>query len=268
MLTPGTVLHKRYKVRMALSEGGMGAVYWALDAESRQDCAIKENTGYAPSFQRQFKREARILAGLDHPHIPHVTDYFTEEGKQYLVMEFADGVDLGEKLRRRRRPFPEKQVLGWTAQVMDALEYIHSRKPPIIHRDIKPANLKLTSEGKIMLVDFGIAKVYYPDQSTRSGAQGQTPHYAPREQYQRNVRTDPRSDIYSLGATLYRLLTYELPPSAPDRILAAVKLKPLRKLNSRISARTEQAILRAMELHPGKRFPSVRAMRKALFPEG
>ncbi len=265
MVAIGDVLQGRYRVLMPLSKGGMGTVYLVRDKPSGAHQALKENRSLDASDRRQFKREAKILQAIEHPNIPKFTDYFEDERDgQFLVMEYIDGADLDESLRGRRQPFPEKKVLAWADQLLDALQHLHGQKPPIIHRDVKPANLKLTPEGQIKLVDFGIAKVYYPEQSTASGAQGYTPHFAPREQYQRRVRTDARTDVYSVGATLYYLLTRRLPPSAPDRLIDQQALVPVRQRNPAVSANTEQVILKAMALSPSDRYPSAQAMRRAL----
>lgn len=265
MITIGSTLQGRYRVLMPLSQGGMGSIYLVRDKKSKAHLALKENKGLDAVDRRQFKREAKILQALDHPHIPKFTDYFEDDqGGQFLVMEYVEGSDLSTLLSRRSRPFPEKKVLTWADQVLDALQYLHSQKSPIIHRDIKPANLKLTLNEDVKLVDFGISKVHQPDRSTASGAQGYTPHFAPREQYQRSRRTDARTDIYALGATLYYLLTRKLPPSAPDRVLNKDALQPISRYNSKVSANIERAILRAMELAPSKRYTSARAMRRAL----
>lgn len=265
MVAIGCTLQGRYKIIMPLSKGGMGAIYLVRDKQSKAHLALKENKSLSAADRRQFKREANILQSIEHPHIPRFTDYFEDDHDcQFLVMEYVEGADLDELLRRRRQPFPEEKVLAWADQLLDALQHLHGQKPPIIHRDVKPANLKLTPDEQIKLVDFGISKVYHPEQSTASGAQGYTPHFAPREQYQRKMRTDARTDVYSVGATLYYLLTRKLPPSAPDRMIDQAPLSPVRKHNPAVSANTEQAILKAMELTPADRYPSARAMRKAL----
>jgi serine/threonine protein kinase len=265
MAVIGSTLQGRYKILMPLSKGGMGAIYLVRDKQSDAHLALKENRSLTAADRRQFKREAKILQSIEHPHIPKFTDYFEDDHDgQFLVMEYVEGTDLDELVRRRRQPFPEDKVLAWADQLLDALQHLHSQKPPIIHRDVKPANLKLTPEGQIKLVDFGISKVYHPEQSTASGAQGFTPHFAPREQYQRKERTDARTDVYSVGATLYYLLTRKLPPSAPDRMIDRVSLVAVRKHNPAVSVNTERVLLKAMELTSSDRYPSARAMRKAL----
>ncbi len=265
MIAVGSTLQGRYRVLSLISEGGMGTIYLVRDKHTKAHLALKENVGLTTAERRQFKRETRILQSLNHQNIPQYTDYFEDEhGGQFLVMEYVEGPDLGELLRHRRRPFPEKKVLVWADQLLDALQYLHGQRPPVIHRDIKPANLKLTSEGLIKLVDFGISKTYHPDRTTASGARGFTPHFAPREQYRRTMRTNARTDIYSLGATLYYLLTRRLPPSAPDRMLNQEALPSIRYYNPKVSANTDQVILKAMEVSPTERYASARVMRKAL----
>jgi serine/threonine protein kinase len=265
MIAIGSTLQERYRILMPLSQGGMGSIYLVRDKKTKAHLALKENTGLAAADRRQFKREAQILQSLDHPHIAKFTDYFEDDqGGQFLVMEYVEGSDLSALLGRRSRPFPERKVLTWADQVLDALQYLHGQKSPIIHRDIKPANLKLTLNEEVKLVDFGISKVYHPDRSTASGAKGYTPHFAPREQYQRSRRTDARTDIYALGATLYYLLTRKLPPSAPDRALNKEALQPISRFNSKVSTNTERVVLKAMELAPSNRYTSAGTMRKAL----
>ena len=165
-----------------------------------------------------------------------VFDYFSLPGQgQYLVMVFIEGMDLQELLDAASDPLPETKVIPWIEQVCDALSYLHSQNPPIIHRDIKPANIKITPQGQAVLVDFGIAKVYDPKLKTTVGARAVTPGFSPPEQYGRG-RTDPRTDIYALGATLYALLTKVEPPDSVD-LLAGNEPPPAPpiSLNPRIS---------------------------------
>ncbi len=268
LLTPGTILHNRYRIIRLLGQGGMGAVYLAEDLHlPGRLIAIKENFDPSRSAQEQFKREAVMLARLKHPNLPQVTDHFIEpSGRQYLVMDYVEGEDL-DQILARRGPLPEAEVLGWMEQVFDALEYMHtwvdtvSGKPtPVIHRDIKPGNIKRTPEGRIMLVDFGIAK-YQTGAGTETGARAASPGFSPVEQY--TGGTDVRSDVYALGATLYCLLTGQVPPESP-RIAAGMPLTPPRALNPRISPNTEQAILRAMQIQAANRYQTVRDLRQAL----
>jgi len=254
----------------------MGAVYRAEDLrlEGRQ-CAIKEiqleaEAEFAAQSREQFHREASVLARLDHPNLPKVSDYFSEGGRDYLVMDFVAGRNLKEimdEARRQGRFLDEKQVLAWADQLCDALEYLHSQDPPILHRDIKPANIRLTPTGTVKLVDFGLVKFLAPDDArTITILQGRgTVQYTPLEQYGGDTgHTDIRSDIYSLGATLYHLLTNHPPADAKQRFLKPESLLPPRSLNPRLSLRTERAILRALEMHPSNRPASIAEFRAEL----
>ncbi|MEW5868583.1 MAG: protein kinase [Chloroflexota bacterium] len=262
-LSPGQTLNNRYRVVKLLGQGGFGAVYRAWDFNLERPRALKENLGTSPEAQRQFKREAQMLADLSHPSLPRVLDHFIIPGQgQYLVMDFVDGEDLQQLLDRHGGPLPESMVLPWIEQVLDALAYLHSHNPPIIHRDIKPANIKITPEGRAMLVDFGIAKVFDPSTNTTVGARAITPGYSPQEQYG-SGSTDARTDMYALGATLYHLLTGEKPPESIQRHLGA-QLAPPRALNPAISVTTEASLMQAMQMHPSQRLQSAPAFKAAL----
>ncbi|MEW5868407.1 MAG: serine/threonine-protein kinase [Chloroflexota bacterium] len=263
-LNTGQVINQRYRIVKTLGQGGFGMVYKAWDLNLRHHCALKENHETSQQAQRQFEREARMLTGLRHPNLTLVTDYFSipEQG-QYLVMDYIEGQDLQEMLEQQAGPLPESQVLGWILQVCEALAYLHSQVPAVIHRDIKPANIRITPQGKAVLVDFGIAKVFDPHAHTTVGARAVTPGYSPIEQYTSSGRTDARSDIYALGATLYTLLTGVIPVEAPERNLN-IPLQPPRALNPAIPAHLEQAILHAMALSPDQRFQSVPELIAAL----
>ena len=257
MLTLGTLLQNRYRIITLLGQGGMGAVYQAQDLRLGQVVALKENLGGDP---RQFQQEAVLLANLHHPNLPRVIDHFVEpNGVQYLVMDYVEGEDL-ETCVARQGALPEAQVLAWFEQILDAIAYMHSRG--VIHRDIKPANIKITPTGQAVLVDFGIAKVYQPGRPTVTGAKAATPGFASPEQYRGG--TDARSDIYSLGATLYALVTGQVPPDALALAGRSAMLMPPRMLNSALSVQTEQAIVQAMAILPDQRFQNASAMRRAL----
>jgi len=276
-LKPGTLLRKRYLIRRVIGQGGMGNVYLAEDTRlAGRLCALKE-VEHDPALpehlleeaRAQFLQEATVLARLDHPNLPKVSDFFSEARRDYLVMDFVPGKDLRtliEEARFEGRFLPEKQVLAWASQLADALIYLHSQNPPIVHRDIKPGNLKLTPGGVIKLVDFGLVKLLESDEVTVTVIQGRgTALYTPLEQYGGDTgRTDVRSDIYAFGATLYHLLTNQPPPSARDRFLNPEVFRPPRAFNPEISPRTERAILWAMRLHPDERPESVQAFREAL----
>lgn len=269
MLDVGQSLQNgRYRIKTQLTKGGMGMVYLATDRNlSERHVAIKENLDVAPGTQEQFQREAIMLARLTHPNLPRVTDHFIEpSGRQYLVMDYIDGENLRE-ISQVRGPLPEAEVLTWIGHVMDALAFMHgwidpeTGKPsPIIHRDIKPGNIKRTLDGRIVLVDFGLAK-YHSSDVTQIAARAVTPGYSPTEQY--SGGTDIRSDIYALGATLYTLLTGERPPDALA-IAGGKRLPAPRTSNPTISRNTERVILRAMQLQPNERFQTVQEMRMAL----
>ncbi|WP_374689724.1 serine/threonine protein kinase [Promineifilum sp.] len=263
-LNPGTVINNRYRIVRLVGQGGFGAVYRAWDLSLGQPVALKENADAGVESQRQFEREAKLLAGLRHPNLPVVIDHFIIPGQgQYLVMDYVEGKSLSALLVERGGRLPEPEVLPWVRQVCDALTYLHTRTPPVIHRDIKPDNIILTGDGRAMLVDFGISKVYDPGGSTTVGAKAVTPGYSPPEQYGR-AGTDARSDVYALGATLYTLLTGQVPPDGPDLSSGAQALTPPRRLNPAISEEMSQAIMAAMMPSISQRLGSATAFRDAL----
>jgi formylglycine-generating enzyme required for sulfatase activity/predicted Ser/Thr protein kinase len=261
-LAIGTVLEGRYRIAALLGEGGMSRVYLADAVRLGVRVALKENLQTDPQSRTQFEREAQILARLSHPNLPRVTDHFADvtTGRQYLVMDYVEGEDL-EAMVKRVGLLPEATALAWVQQILYALEYLHSQMPAVIHRDIKPANIKITPQGKAVLVDFGIAKMHDPTRGTLTGARAVTPGYAPPEQY--GLRTDARSDIYALGATLYTMLTGRVPPEAPLRASGDVLIPP-RQLVPALSSRTEGAILRAVELQPTRRWQTASEFRAGL----
>ncbi len=268
------VLQGRYQIIEPIARGGMGAVYLAEDQRlPGRVVAIKENLAANAGSRHQFEREAVILARLRHPNLPQVTDFFVEgDGKQYLVMEYVPGENLQQILTRLHGPLPTDQALAIIQEVMAALAFLHAwRDPktgqlrPVIHRDIKPANIKRTPEGRIVLVDFGIAKV---DSSTMTGtavsAKALTPGYAPLEQY--SGGTDARSDIYALGATLYALLTGKAPPTATDMAMVGAKQRaPLLGGLKSIPPAIAKVIEQAMQSLPKDRYQSIAAMYQALY---
>jgi eukaryotic-like serine/threonine-protein kinase len=265
-LAPGTVLENRYRILAVLGEGGMGAVYRAVHLALDQEVAIKENRLASPASARQFEREARMMARLRHHNLPRVGDHFvTSDGAQCLVMDYIEGEDLGQVLKRTG-PLSEPQALAWIGQVCDALAYLHSQEPPIIHRDIKPSNIKITPQGQVFLVDFGIAKVGDAGVPTATGALGVTPGFSPPEQYG-SGGTDERSDVYALGATLYALLTGKCPPESVQRSIEAERLTPPRKLRPDLSPAVTEALEVALNLRPTDRPQTVAAFRRLLQPE-
>ncbi len=265
-LKSGEILHNRYVIKRTIGQGGMGSIYLAEDLRLKgRVCALKEvehdrtlGKALRKEAQEQFKQEATILARLDHPNLPKVSDFFSIGDRDYLVMDYVPGDDLRTlmlKAKHQDKFLKEKEVRLWANQLADALIYLHSQDPPILHRDIKPSNLKLTPSGLLKLVDFGLVKIMAPGEMTITIIQGQgTALYTPLEQYGGDsAHTDSRSDIYSFGATLYHLLTNTPPADARERFIHPEALKPPRAINSSITAQMERAILWAMNLHPDER---------------
>ena len=276
-LKPNTILRDRYRIVGLIGAGGMGAVYLADDLRlDGRRCAVKEQVlddSLSDAGRKQFQQEASILARLDHPGLPKVSDYFTDAnntGRDYLVMDYVPGQNLEQLLKKARRDgefLQESTVKSWILQLCDILVYLHTRQPMVLHRDIKPANIKLTPDNRLKLVDFGLAKPFDPtDPKTVTGLQGLgSLPYTPLEQYVDHLtHTDARADLYALGATCYHLLTGETPPSANERFLNADVLLPPRKLSPALSSDFNEAILWAMALHPKNRPASVREWRAAL----
>jgi len=275
-LEQGEVMRNRYEIRERIGRGGMGSIYLAEDLRlSGRLCALKEvlydrnlPDNVLDQARGQFLREATILARLDHPNLPKVSDFFSSGERDYLVMDYVPGEDLRALMQgaRRHKTFlPEKKVLDWANQLADALVFLHKQEPPIIHRDIKPSNLKLTPNGLVKLVDFGLVKILAPEEVTITVIQGQgTALYTPLEQYGSDgLHTDVRADIYAFGATLYHLLTNTAPADARKRFLQPESLLPPRQINPSLSLRTERAILWAMALHPDERPESMEILRQA-----
>jgi serine/threonine protein kinase len=263
-LEKDTLIHNRYRIVEILGQGGMGSVYRAVDENLGVAVALKENLFTTDEYARQFRLEAVILANLRHPNLPRVSDHFVlgDQG-QYLVMDFIEGEDLRYRMERLGM-LTEDDAVHIGAAMCDALAYLHTRKPPILHRDIKPGNVKITPDGHIFLVDFGLAKVYQSaSQATTTGARAMTPGYSPPEQYG-TARTDPRTDIYSLGATLYAALSGVIPEDGLARAMDNAQLTPLRKRNSKVSRKLAAAIEKAMAVDPIDRFQSAEEFKKAL----
>ncbi len=277
-LATNSILRERYVINDIVGQGGMGCVYRASDMRlPGRLCAIKEvqhDTNVAAEFvaqaQVQFLQEASILAQLDHPNLPKVSDYFGEDGRDFLVMDYVPGQDLKAVLNEyiaKGDPIPEAKVRDWGLQILDALAYLHNQDPPVLHRDIKPSNIKLTPDNRIKLVDFGLAKLLLADDSkTITIIQGQgTALYTPLEQYGgESDHTDVRSDLYALGATLYTLLTGFPPLSAKERFLNPSSLQPPHLLDSNISKMVSDAVMWALEMHPDKRPTDSATLRTAI----
>jgi serine/threonine protein kinase len=269
---PGQVIHGRYHVIVRLHQGGMGAIYEVMDSTLNIRCALKEMVPYPgtpgtalPQLRDQFQQEAQLLAELRHPNLPRVFDHFEEDGNAYLVMDFVNGRGLDEIIAEEGRLI-EEEVLGWARQLMEALAYCHEHG--VIHRDVKPQNVIITWQGQAMLVDFGLAKLVDPDDPrTRTVMRGLgTPEYAPPEQYiTKEGRTDPRTDIYSLGATMYHVLSGERPPTVSERVVDPGVLVPVREVRDDIGDVTDRVLMKALALQPSQRFQSIDQMYYALF---
>lgn len=263
----GTLLNNRYRITSVLGQGGMGAVYRAMDENLNVPVAVKENLFLTDEYSRQFQREANILASLRHHSLPSVRDYFTLPGVgQYLIMDFIEGEDLRQRIERLGT-LPEEDTIKIGALICDALDHLHTRIPPVVHRDIKPGNIKITPDGDVVLVDFGLAKVMSHDQITTTGARAMTPGYSPPEQYG-TARTDARSDIYSLGATLYASLTGIIPEDSLARATGKEKLTPLKQSRPKINRKLAEAIETALEIDPDDRYQSAMEMKQALLDSG
>ncbi|GEM_PF-2105837 len=253
----------QYRIRGVIGHGGFGVVYEAEDMQ-RHGLVVALKETFDPESIRSFANEFRVLQQLNHPNLPHYYAMFEAEGNGFLVMEYIPGQSLDDVLSRRPGPLLESQVMGYALQICDALIYLHSQQPPIIHGDIKPANIRLTPEGLVKLVDFGLLKE--GSQQTRNSRRGLTPAYAPIEQWSIGVRgADPRSDVYSLGATLFHLLTGQEPPPVTDRIAGPYDpLPPVIQLNPNISGHVALAIWTAMEIQADKRYPDIASLKRAL----
>jgi serine/threonine protein kinase len=278
LLDTHILLKDRYRITNPIGQGGMGAVYKAEDTLlTGRVCAVKEITpdpDLTPELlhqlQDQFRQEATILARLDHPNLPKVSDHFTQNGREYLVMDYVPGQNLHELINKskiEKSYLSQKLVLDWADQLCDALSYMHTQQPSILHRDIKPSNIKVTPSGLIKLVDFGLVKVLSTDEArTVTVVQGQgTAAYTPLEQYGGDdSHTDIRSDVYALGATLYHLLTNLPPATARERFLEPDALLKPREINSHVSPGIQEAILSALELHPDNRPANIQAFQSTL----
>ncbi|MCE1245900.1 MAG: PQQ-binding-like beta-propeller repeat protein [Firmicutes bacterium] len=257
----GSVLDNRYEIIGIIEKGGMGAVYRALDTRLDNTCAVKE---MRDSFEKieyrnyaidKFKSEALILSKLRHPNIPRVWDFFVENNRYYLVMDFVEGTNLHKILHKRsKKRCDEEEATTWAIQLCDVLSYLHRQDPPIIYRDIKPANIMVTVENRVVLIDFGIARIFTSkSKGTMIGTQG----YSPPEQYR--GKTDQRSDIYALGATLHHLITGKDP-----QLDAPFSFPPVKKLRPDISERLSSIIEKCLKFAMDERYQTADELKLAL----
>ncbi len=268
MLPANQLLQDRYLILKKLAQGGQSAVYLVADTlHQGAQYALKEmsESELSPAERTQaladFQREADMLRLLNHPALAKVYATFVEDGKHYMVMEYVAGSNLEAVLEESGKPLPERQVLPWSIALCELLAYLHRQTPPIIYRDLKPSNVILQPDGTVKLIDFGIARFQQMGQSKDTVCLG-TDGYAPIEQY--SGRTEPRSDLYALGATLYHLLTNKVPAAAPTRVASVDSFVPPRQIVPTISAAMEAVILRAMEIHPTQRYADAEEMLAAL----
>ncbi len=271
MIEAGTILQSRYRIGKQIGQGGMGAVYLATDERFKSTVAIKETLFLDEKYCRAFEREARLLNSLRHPALPVVSDHFVEGNGQFIVMEYIAGEDLAEQLAKNGKPFSVEEVLIWAEQLLDALDFLHNQESPVIHRDIKPQNLKLTKRNQIILLDFGLAKGNPTDVSNHTAAKsifGYSPGYASLEQIQ-GTGTEPRSDLYSLAATLYHLLTGVPPTDALTRAMSVLNekddpLQPANFINRKTPAGVAGVLQKAMALNANHRPETAENMRDLL----
>jgi serine/threonine protein kinase len=271
MLVEGQELTLRYRIKRQLNKGGMGAVYEAYDNVLDSRVAIKESLYEEENLRAAFRREAQLLANLNHPSLPHCSDFFAVGKAQYLVMEFIDGDDAATIMSNRQNPLPAETVINWAKQMFDVLEYVHSQA--ILHRDITPANVKVRN-GHLYLLDFGLAYGQSGEMNTiANGAFNwncHTPRYSPLEQL-RGERTSQASDLYSLAATLYKLITNAPPDDAESRFQSSLRGEKdkvestLRGQN--VDAAVRRTIVRALSLNMNERPQSATDMRQMMFPE-
>lgn len=266
-LQTGSVLKERYRITGIIGEGAMGTVYQADDIViPGARWAIKEMRGDdlppedLQEMQGRFERECGLLGDLNHTGLPKIIEHFAQDAGLYYVMEFIEGKSLEDMLSERLKPFNEQDILPWILQLLDILEYLHNHTPPIVYRDLKPSNIIITAGGKAKLIDFGIARVFKPDKLRDTQLMG-TPGFSAPEQYGTG-QTDARSDIYSLGATLYHLL------SGRDPREFSFKFPPLQQFNSSVSPSLSSAIARCLEKEPQNRFKSVSELRDLMISPG
>lgn len=271
MIESGTFLQQRYRIDKQIGQGGMGAVYVATDERFGSTVAIKETLCMDDNFRKAIEREARLLNSLKHSALPRVSDHFEESNSQFLVMEYIPGDDVATMIENEHVTFEVDQVMKWADQLLDALDYLHNQVVPVIHRDIKPQNLKLNSRGEMILLDFGLAKGNPTDAGHQTAAKsifGYSRNYASLEQIQ-GTGTDPRSDLYSLAATIYHLLTSVPPEDALTRAMAVLSrnadpLLPASVVDPKIPKGIAGVLQKALDLNASERPASAAQMRQML----
>ncbi|HLG61910.1 MAG TPA: serine/threonine-protein kinase [Ktedonosporobacter sp.] len=276
-LAPGTTIGNHYIVGNLINRGGFGAVYRGVDtSEGGRPCAIKETYDVTPAARRQALMEASVLFTIRSKHLPEIYDALEANGRFYLIMQLIEGQNLLELLRSRvpggivgeqepyrqaKSPCSEQEVLSWLLPIIDVLQELHSRNPPVLHRDIKPGNIILTPQYTSVLVDFGLTKLYDPVSSTQTIVKAVSEGFSPIEQYL--GKTSPQSDIYAMAATMYLLLTNRLPPAAISRA-SHDDLLPPRQIVPAISPKMERVLLKGLAVNADQRFQSMSEFAQAL----
>lgn len=262
LLQPGTQIGGQYRVDTLINRGGFGAVYRGYDTgENSRPCAIKETYDISPAARRRALREVGILLTVKNQHLPEVYDAFEDNGRFYVVMQLIEGQNLLQMLHTYGVPFSEQRVLAWLLPIMDVLHELHTRPSPVIHRDIKPANIIIAPKQCAVLVDFGLTRLYNPEDTTQTIERAVSHGFSPLEQYLGT--TSPLSDMYSLAATMYMLVTNFAPPSSMQRSYRDELIAP-RLLNPTLSPHVEHALLQALALKPENRFQNMEAFAQAL----
>jgi hypothetical protein len=265
-LQAGAVLGGHYRIEGLINTGGFGSVYRGVAlSEGNRLCAIKETYDVTPAARRQALMEAAILFTVKNEHLPQVYDAFEEKGRFYLAMQLIEGQNCAQLVKTHRGPVSEQEVLNWFLPVIDVLQELHGRNPPVLHRDIKPANVIVTPQGQAVLVDFGLTRLYDPNVQTQTMARAVSEGFSPLEQYV--SQTSPQSDLYSLAATMYFLLTAQVPLASVARSIQD-SLVPPRQLNPRISPKVEKALLRALSINVDERQVSMQEFARELREPG
>jgi serine/threonine protein kinase len=265
-LEAGATVGGHYSIGGLINTGGFGSVYRGIAlSDGNRPCAIKETYDVTPAARRQALMEAAVLFTIKSDHLPQVYDAFEENGRFYLAMQLIEGQNCSQMVRTHGGAFSEQEVLGWLLPIADVLQELHGRNPPVLHRDIKPANIILMPQGRAVLVDFGLTRLYDPAVETQTLARAVSEGFSPLEQYV--GKTSPRSDVYALAATMYFLLTAQAPPASVARSMQD-KLVPPRQLNPQISPKVENILLKALEVNAEQRYASMQEFANALRAPG